>query len=323
MSTRGGGAGSRGGSSGGGGRKRRPPRRPSASDRASAVVGNRAVRGITYWAVVAVGVLLLALWIVSGPACGISSVTVKGYTGKDTAAVQETAELVAGTGSMVRVPVGDMRRALTRFPGVIDVDVQRDWPRSITVDVTMGEPVAILAVESGGRYLLSPSGQVMGKAGTAVGLPVISVKTLPPGGVLTDPGQRAALLFVGWLQPEIAGRLRNLRFQDGRLFAELANGLELRIGPPENLAQKAQALAAVLSQADPKALAAAAYLDITNPQRPMLGSKIVPIPEQVDPVTGTSSTGDTSTVDQGTDTTGGTENVGTTGDSVDETSTTG
>jgi hypothetical protein len=74
--------------------------------------------------------------------------------------------------------------------------------------------------------------------------------------VLTDPGQRAALLFVGWLQPEIAGRLRNLRFQDGRLFAELANGLELRIGPPENLAQKAQALAAVLSQADPKALAA-------------------------------------------------------------------
>jgi len=278
------------------------------------------VRAVTYWALIGVGALLLLLWVVSGPVCGISNVTVKGYTGKQAAAVQETAELVASTGSMVRLPVGDMRRALTRFPGIIDTDVTRDWPRSITVNVTMGEPVAILDVESGGRYLLSPSGQVMGKAGTTVGLPVISVKTPPPGGVLTDPGQRAALLFVGWLPPEIAGRLRKLRFEGGRLFAELANGLELRIGPPDQLAEKAQALVAVLSQADPAALARAAYLDISNPRRPMLGSRVVTVP---DPVTGTSSTGDTGTTDDGTDTTGVPDNTDTTGDSADPTSTSG
>ncbi len=261
---------------------------------------------MAYWGAVAVAVLLLILWTVSGPACGISTVTVDGYTGSDTAAVQQTAELVAGTGSMVRLPVGDMRRALTRFPGVLDVRIERDWPRSITVDVEMGEPVAILAVEGGGRYLLSPSGQVMGKAGSTGGLPVIRVKAAPPGGVITDPGQRAALLFIGWLQPEVAGRLRNLRYQDGRLFADLANGLELRIGPPTRLAQKAQALAAVLAQANPDALARAAYLDITNPARPMLGSKIVPVPAPATPVPGTSSTGDTSTtpVPEGTSTTG-------------------
>lgn len=277
------------------------------------MANNRVVRRATYWAVVAVGLLLLVLWIVSGPACGISNVTVDGYTGPDKAAVQETAELVAGTGSMVRVPVGDMRRALTRFPGIIDVDVKRDWPRSITVDVTMGEPVAILAVDSGGRYLLSPSGQIMGKADGAGGLPVIRVKALPPGGVLAAPGERAALLFIGWLTPEVAARLRNLRYEDGRLFADLANGLELRIGAPEDLAQKAQALAAVLSQADPAVLARAAYLDISNPRRPMLGSKVVPITEGAD---GTSTTGGTDTTGA-TDTTGGTGTTGgtdTTGD---------
>lgn len=320
MSTRGTGSGSRPP------RKRRsgsrPSRRgaPSASQRASAVARNPVVRAVTYWVLIGVGALLLLLWVVSGPVCGISNVTVKGYTGKQAAAVQETAELVASTGSMVRLPVGDMRRALTRFPGIIDTDVTRDWPRSITVNVTMGEPVAILDVESGGRYLLSPSGQVMGKAGTTVGLPVISVKTPPPGGVLTDPGQRAALLFVGWLPPEIAGRLRKLRFEGGRLFAELANGLELRIGAPDELAEKAQALVAVLSQADPAALARAAYLDISNPRRPMLGSRVVTVP---DPVTGTSSTGDTGTTDDGTDTTGVPDNTDTTGDSADPTSTSG
>lgn len=320
----------RGTGSGGERPPRRPPRNgkgrgkgrgaPSASQRASAVARNPVVRAVTYWTLIGIGALLLLLWVVSGPVCGISNVTVKGYTGKDTAAVQETAELVASTGSMVRLPVGDMRKALTRFPGVIDTDVTRDWPRSVTVTVTMGEPVAILDVESGGRYLLSPTGQVMGTAGTTVGLPVISVKTTPPGGVLTDPGQRAALLFIGWLPPEIAGRLRKLRFEGGRLFAELANGLELRIGPPDQLAEKAQALVAVLSQADPAALARAAYLDISNPRRPMLGSRVVTVP---DPVTGTSSTGDTATTDEGTDTTVAPENTDTTGDSVDETSTSG
>ena len=287
----------------------RPPRRrsrppgPTAGERASAIAGNRVVRGGAYWGTVTVAGLLLILWIISGPVLGIGTVTVEGYTGPQKAAVQETAELVAATGSMVRVPVGDMRRALERFPGVVDVRVERDWPRSVTVDVTMGEPVAILAVESGGRYLLSPSGQIMGKAGTTVGLPVISVASPPPGGVLSAPGDRAALLFVGWLQPEVAGRLRNLRFQDGRLFADLANGLELRIGPPTKLAQKAQALAAVLAQADPKALGDAAYLDISNPSRPMLGAKVVPLPEEgsdeESPATTDTTGGDTGGIDGG------------------------
>ncbi len=283
--------------------RRRPSRRPSVSGFAASVAGNRVVRGIIYWLVVVIGALLLVLWIISGPACGIANVTVTGYTGKDTAAVQETAALVAGTGSMVRLPIGDMRRALTRFPGVLDVDIERDWPRSVTVSVTMGEPVAILAVPSGGRYLLSPSGQVMGAAGTTVGLPVIVTEALPPGGALVGPGQRAALRFIGWLPPEIAGRLRNLRFEDGRLFAVLANGLELRIGLPDHLAEKAQALVAVLSQADPTALVEAAYLDIANPRRPMLGSAVIPIP--TDPA-GASTTDATGTTDGGTDPSGDT-----------------
>lgn len=280
--------------------RRRPPG-PGPGKRASAIAGHRTVRLITYWMVVGVGLLLLILWLVSGPLLGISGVTVAGYTGKQQVAVQQTADLVAGTGSMVRLPRGDMRAALTRFPGVLDATIERDWPRSITVEVEMGDPVAVLVLASGERYLLSPSGQVMGTAAGTAGLPVIRVASYPPGGVLSAPGQRAALTFIGWLPPEYAGRLRNVRGEGGRLFADLANGLELRIGTPTDLAEKAQALVAVLSQADPEALAAAAYLDLSNPRRPMLGSKVVPLPEGA----GTSTTdGGTPTTDGGTGTTG-------------------
>lgn len=251
------------------------------------------MRAVTYWAVISVALVLLILWVVSGPVLGISGVTVAGYTGPQQAAVKQTAEAVAGTGSMVRLPSGDMRRALVRFPGVLDATIARDGLRSITVDVEMGDPVAVLAVNSGGRYLVSPSGQIMGTADDTARLPVIRVASYPPGGVVSEPGQRAALTFIGWLPPEYAGRLRNVRGQGGRLFADLANGLELRIGTPTDLAEKAQALVAVLSQADPKTLADAAYLDISNPRRPMLGAKVVPLVEG----TGTSTTG--------TDTTGG------------------
>ena len=284
-------------------RDRRRPASPGPRARASAIAGNRLVRLVTYWAVITFALLLLLLWIVSGPLLGISTVAVQGYTGKQQAAVQQTAELVAGTGSMVRLPRGDMRRALTRFPGVLDASIERDGLRSISVEVEMGDPVAVLSLASGQRYLLSPSGQVMGAAEGTAGLPVIRVASYPPGGVLAEPGQRAALTFIGWLPPEYAGRLRNVRGEGGRLFATLANGLELRIGPPTDLAEKAQALVAVLSQADPEALSAAAYLDISNPGRPMLGSKVVPLTDE----DGTSTTGD------GTDTTGtATDGTGTT-----------
>lgn len=277
------------------------------------------LRIAAYVSVVTVASMLLILWTISGPVFGISNVTVKGYTGDYRAEVQQSAELVAGTGSMVRLPSGDMRTALTRFPGVLDTDIERDWPWSITVRVTMGAPIAILSVKGGGRYLISPSGQVMGKAGNRAGLPVITVASYPQSGVLTANGQRAALRFIGWLPPDIAGRLRDLHAVGGGLEAKLNNGLELRLGAATKLAEKAQALVAVLSQADPKALDRAAYLDLSNPSRPMLGSTIqrLAVPGTTDGTAtdGTSTTDSTSgdaTSTDGTsnggmvDTTGGT-----------------
>jgi cell division septal protein FtsQ len=293
---------------------RRPPRRSSNPEARA-----RVLRIAAYVSVVTVASVLLILWTISGPVLGISDVTVKGYTGDYRAEVQQSAELVAGTGSMVRLPSGDMRTALTRFPGVLDTDIERDWPWSITVRVTMGAPIAILSVKGGRRYLISPSGQVMGKAGTRAGLPVITVASYPQSGVLTANGQRAALRFIGWLPPDIAGRLRDLHAVGGGLEAKLNNGLELRLGAATKLAEKAQALVAVLSQADPKALDAAAYLDLSNPSRPMLGSTIqrLAIPGTTDGTAtdGTSTTDSTSgdaTSTDGTsnggmvDTTGGT-----------------
>ncbi len=277
------------------------------------------LRIAAYVSVVTVASVLLILWTISGPVFGISNVTVKGYTGDYRAEVQQSAELVAGTGSMVRLPSGDMRTALTRFPGVLDTDIERDWPWSITVRVTMGAPIAILSVKGGRRYLISPSGQVMGKAGNRAGLPVITVASYPQSGVLTANGQRAALRFIGWLPPDIAGRLRDLHAVGGGLEAKLNNGLELRLGAATKLAEKAQALVAVLSQADPKALDRAAYLDLSNPSRPMLGSTIqrLAVPGTTDGTAtdGTSTTDSTSgdaTSTDGTsnggmvDTTGGT-----------------
>ena len=304
-------------SSPGGSRPRtgqRPPRRSSNPEARA-----RVLRIAAYVSVVTVASVLLILWTISGPVFGISDVTVKGYTGDYRAEVQQSAELVAGTGSMVRLPSGDMRTALTRFPGVLDTDIERDWPWSITVRVTMGAPIAILSVKGGRRYLISPSGQVMGRAGNRAGLPVITVASYPQSGVLTANGQRAALRFIGWLPPDIAGRLRDLHAVGGGLEAKLNNGLELRLGAATKLAEKAQALVAVLSQADPRALDAAAYLDLSNPSRPMLGSTIqrLAVPGTTDGTAtdGTSTTDSTSgdaTSTDGTsnggmvDTTGGT-----------------
>lgn len=307
-------------STGGPSRPRRPSpgKRPRSGRRMpSPEQRDRMLRIGGLVAVVAVAVVLLVTWAVSGPLFGISNVTVKGYSGPYRAEVQRSADLVAETGSMVRLPSGDMRKALTRYPGVLNATIERDWPRSITVEVEMGEPVAILQVEGGGRYLLSPSGQVMGKAGSRGGLPVIVVNTAPTGGVLTGRGPRAALTFIGWLPPEIAGRIRDLKAVGGGLQGKLSNGLVLRLGSATNLSEKAQALVAVLSQADPKALDAAAYLDLSKPTRPMLGSSLV----VTRPADGTTTDGTTTdgTATDGTSTDGTATTEMTSTDGSDET----
>ena len=229
-----------------------------------------ALLGLVAAAAVAAG----AWWILTGPPVGIHGVSVEGYEGPNRAAVETTARLVAGEGTILDLPVGPMRTALTRFPWVEDVRVARSFPRGITVEVTQAEPAAVAVPARGRSVLVTASGRVLGPAPSASGglARVRLAGDAPPeGGRIGEADARRSLDLVRSLAPALAARLRDLRVEDGEMVGSLAGGPEVRLGPPDAIQLKAKALTAVLGHLTADQERSARYLDVSVPDRPALG----------------------------------------------------
>ena len=93
----------------------------------------------------------------------------------------------------------------------------------------------------------------------------------PEGERVGGEEARRSLELIRALPAAVAGRLRDMRIEDGKLVGRLAAGPEIRLGPPESLALKAESLTAVLGHLTPEEQAKAAYLDVSVPERPALG----------------------------------------------------
>lgn len=225
------------------------------------------------------GVAALAAmwWILTGPAVAIRSVTVKGYTRPDVAVLDAYVQRATSTGTMLDLPIEELRSQLRQFPWVAEVLVERDWPTGIRVDIIQAQPALVVRAGSRPAGVLAHDGRLLGGATgvAAVGsLPRLQVTAMPEriGGELRRPEERAAATFVGTL-PEIPGnRLASIAVNaNGGLVGRMASGLELRLGTAEMMEQKALAVAAVLPLLGPGERGGEHYLDVRLPRNPAHG----------------------------------------------------
>lgn len=244
-------------------RRRRAVRRAARVDRGRvALVGLGCLAcGIAGW------------WLATGPVLTVRSVSVSGYDRPDAAALGDAVDAAAGRGgSLISPPVGAIRRSAVRFPWVKDVVVHRSWPLGITVEVIPAEPLAVAVPRQGTPVLVSPAGLVMGPAGGTGGLARVRVPgTAPAVGAPVPAAARAPLTFAAALPAPIAGRLRNLRLERGRVVGALHAGPELRLGPPVRMRAKAAALQALLAGLPPEDLRAADYIELSVPEHIAVG----------------------------------------------------
>jgi cell division septal protein FtsQ len=229
----------------------------------------------------ALGVLTVAAlgaagwWLASGPVFGVRDVRISGYERPDRAKLQAAVDRAARGASVLRPPVRAVREAATEFPWVGAVRVSRDWPRSLAVRVTLARPILILIPRAGRRMLVSDAGRVLARAPRSARLPTMRVagRAPKPGASLVGAAQRAPLLFVQALSPETAGRVRGLRVTREGLTGRLSNGPELRLGPAVRLTAKAVVLDALLDRLTGEEEREALYLDLSAPDRPVLGTE--------------------------------------------------
>ncbi|HEX7277554.1 MAG TPA: FtsQ-type POTRA domain-containing protein [Acidimicrobiales bacterium] len=183
-------------------------------------------------------------------------------------------ELIAASGirfgqAMVDVDERGAVDALVALPWVASASVERRWPDSVVIQVVERDPVAAAPAEDGWA-LVDATGQVLALLASApsnlLALDGIAPAG-PPGSHLGGPA--ADLLAVAAAVPP------DLRPRVSAVLAAPEGGVELRLQPegtvrlgaPQQLAEKFRAALTVLGQVDTQALAT---LDVRIPESPVL-----------------------------------------------------
>jgi len=167
--------------------------------------------------------------------------------------------------------------AVGALPWVQEATVARHWPSSVTIRLTERAPIAATAAAGSGFALVDRSGVVVDHvAGMPPGL--VALTGLPPAG---SPGSHlsaegvATLTVAVALPSSLIARTAGVTPAPGGREVELHLAPEgtVRLGPPEDLAKKFDAIATMLARVDLRNLA---VLDVRRPESPVLTRRETP-----------------------------------------------
>ncbi|HVK44563.1 MAG TPA: FtsQ-type POTRA domain-containing protein [Micropruina sp.] len=152
------------------------------------------------WLLAGIVALVMALlatlaWLVLGSdVLGVRTVAVSGNTITNTDDVRRLAELPAGV-PLARVDLEGVATRVAGLPAVKTVKVAREWPNTVTVQITERSP--LFAIETpGGYWIADDQGVVFKSSADADGLMVASVSNGDPR-LIRDLGTVLSALPAG------------------------------------------------------------------------------------------------------------------------------
>lgn len=211
------------------------------------------------------------LWVRDSSLVSVKRVTVVGVTGPDGPAVRAALVAAARNMTTLDVDMGELHMAVQPFPEVRQLRVSTHFPHGLRIDVVEQVPVAVATV-AGRRIAVAADGTLLRGVQPSGSLPEIPLRVPPGGGRITDRPGRQAVAVLSAAPWQLLGRIAEVTTQAGHgVVAQLRNGPTLYFGGDGRLAAKWDAAIAVL--ADPGS-ANAAYVDVSDPQRPVAGAGI-------------------------------------------------
>ncbi len=174
---------------------------------------------------------------------------------------------------------GGAARGVETLPWVLHASVVRRWPGTVRIAVEERRPVAVTAAGEGRTALVDGSGRVLDwveevPPGLAVlaGLPPAG-----PAGSMLAPEGVAALTVAVALPPELRARTAGVAPAEGgqgEVDIRLNPEGTVRLGRPEDLDHKFEAIRTVFAQVDLRNLA---VLDVRRPDSPVLTRREAPV----------------------------------------------
>jgi cell division protein FtsQ len=214
------------------------------------------------------GVALLGWALTRSPFLNVDHIRVTGTVHTAPADIMASSGVHEGM-AMFDVGTGDAAARLRAVPWIMRATVERHWPSTVTIAVVERVPVAAVPAKSG-VAIVDDTGRVLAVVPAAPqGLPVLL--GLPPAGPPTSRvgGRAQDLLAVARaMPPPVSQRVTAIAAADGaQVELRLKPSGVVRLGPPDQLAEKMLATQTVLTQVD---LTRLAVLDVRVPASPAI-----------------------------------------------------
>lgn len=216
-----------------------------------------------FWALVMVALAGAIGWVAQSPWFSIAHVAVSGVSGSDTRQILETAGVVDGT-PLITLRPGRVEQLLEADPWVIEATVRRVIPDA--VEVVVNERTPLMWVKAGTRWAVVAEDSSVLRFDPEPAGPSMTIDLVGPeiGQLFDDQRVTGGVRFVSGL-PAASRQQVVLTERDGELWAYVA-GLEVRLGLPTEMAEKAAALQAILAEELP----AGSTVNLVAPTRPAI-----------------------------------------------------
>jgi cell division protein FtsQ len=173
----------------------------------------------------------------------VEGVTVTGALAVPVADVVAAAAVPTGV-PLAAVDTGAVAARVAELPGVAGAEVRRDWPHTVTVEVTERVPV-LTAATPGGLRLVDAAGVPYAGAAERFDLPRLRAPAVGPG----EPATVAALEVLAALDGAVRAEVDVVEVTaTGQITLELADDREVRWGDASRTPEKAAVLGPLLGQ---------------------------------------------------------------------------
>jgi cell division protein FtsQ len=240
------------------------------------------------------------LWVRDSSLVSVDHVSVTGEGGPDAAQIRSALVAAARNMTTLDVRMDQLRTAVAPFAVVKDLRVSTEFPHGMRIRVIEEIPVGVIV--AGGRTIaVAGDGTVLHDVIPSASLPAIPLRVLPGGSRLSAPDALHAVDVLAAAPSQLLSRISQVTtVASYGLVAQLRSGPSIYFGDATRLAAKWTAAAAVLADSGS---AGAAYIDVTDPQRPAPGVYSTP-------AAGAGSSGASSPGASGTTSTSATANPG-------------
>lgn len=214
-------------------------------------------------------------WLSQSSLLAVESIEVSGNQSLSDEQVMEVIGPYLYGQSLLKYSFDDAGDALREIPLVEHVDIKRDFPNTVRVDIREYHPVASYAGEEGTYFFLAGDGRVLATAAEPdPALPVLETGEACTAAVGDNMGcedVRTGLLFITSVPVSLNQEFNMVEVSGGMIEASSPNGIQVRFGTMDEFAYKFEVLRQLIARS--VAAGEQVIIDVSVPDRPVLRAK--------------------------------------------------